>query len=66
MKVLGVGLGAYRFHDVEVVRADSGEPSLRCRGRAAELAAARGITSWLLTITHTERTAIVVVAGQAG
>jgi holo-[acyl-carrier protein] synthase len=66
MKVLGVGLGAYKFHDVEVVRADSGEPSLHCRGRAAELAAARGISSWLLSITHTERTSIVVVVGQDG
>ncbi|MFP5326642.1 MAG: holo-ACP synthase [Acidimicrobiia bacterium] len=40
MKALGVGLGAFRFHDVEVVKARSGEPSLRLSGRAAELASA--------------------------
>jgi holo-[acyl-carrier protein] synthase len=66
MKMLGVGLGAFRFHDVEVVRASSGEPSLQLRGRAAELAAARGATSWLLSITHTERTSFVVVVAQDG
>ena len=28
MKALGVGLGAFDWHDVEVARAESGEPSL--------------------------------------
>ena len=28
MKALGVGLGACRWHDLEVVRAEGGEPSL--------------------------------------
>ncbi|MCU1452931.1 MAG: acpS [Acidimicrobiales bacterium] len=53
MKALGVGLGAFDWHDVEVVRADSGRPSLHVSGRAAELAADLGVRSWLLTLTHT-------------
>ena len=53
MKALGVGLGAFPLRDVEVVRADSGEPSLVLHGRAAELAASRGVTTWLLTLSHT-------------
>ena len=57
MKALGVGLGAFAFHDVEVVRAESGAPSLALRGRAASLAAARGVAGWRLSITHTEQTA---------
>lgn len=53
MKALGVGVGAFSFHDVEVVSAPSGAPSLRLRGRAADLAAAQGIVDWRLSLTHT-------------
>lgn len=54
MKALGVGLGAFDWHDVEVLRADSGAPSLRISGRAADLADAAGVTEWKLTLTHTD------------
>jgi holo-[acyl-carrier protein] synthase len=62
MKALGVGLGAFSFQDVEVIRAPSGAPSLRVSGRAAALAARRGATGFRLSITHTDRTAEAVVA----
>lgn len=61
MKALGVGLGAFGFHDVWVERAPSGEPSLRVTGAAAELASAAGITRWHLSITHTALVAIAYV-----
>jgi holo-[acyl-carrier protein] synthase len=53
MKALGVGLGAFAWHDVEVVRADSGAPMLRLSGRAAVLADAAGVNGWKLTLAHT-------------
>lgn len=53
MKALGVGLGAVDWHDIEVVRADSGAPELSVTGRAYELAVDLGIRRWLLTLTHT-------------
>ncbi len=62
MKALGVGLGAFSFHDVEVVREPSGAPRLRVSGAAAALAAERGVTVLHLSITHTDRTAEAVVA----
>ena len=62
MKALGVGLGAFDFHDVSVMSDASGQPSLNVRGRAAELAEARGVQHWLVSITHTDQTAIAVVA----
>jgi holo-[acyl-carrier protein] synthase len=61
MKALGVGLGDVDFHDVEVVRHESGAPSLEVRGRAHQLASDRGVTSWLLSLSHTETTAMAVV-----
>ncbi|CAN5221539.1 holo-ACP synthase [soil metagenome] len=57
MKALGVGLGAFDWHDVEVVRANSGAPSLLVGGRAGALADAAGVTGWKLTLAHTATTA---------
>ncbi len=65
LKSLGAGLGACRFHDIEVVRADSGEPSLLLRNAAVDLLAARGATRVLLTMTHTELTAQAIVLALA-
>ena len=54
MKSLGVGLGAFGFHDVWVERAQSGRPSIAVAGRAAELAREAGVTSWHLSLTHSD------------
>jgi holo-[acyl-carrier protein] synthase len=60
MKALGVGLGAFSFTDVEVERAESGQPSLVLTGTAAALAESRGVTTWHLSLTHTEQTASAI------
>lgn len=62
MKALGVGLGAFDFHDVSVRRSPSGAPELLVSGRAARLAADRGIDGWHLSLSHTDSVAIAVVA----
>ena len=64
MKALGVGLGAFGFHDVEVVRASSGKPSLKITGAAADLARAQSVTALHLSITHTDSTAEAVVIAE--
>ena len=61
MKALGVGLGAFGFHDVSVVREDSGVPRLLVRGAAAELAGRMGVRSWKVSLTHTDALAEAVV-----
>jgi holo-[acyl-carrier protein] synthase len=61
MKAMGLGLGAFGFHEVWVDRRDSGEPHLHVTGRAAKLAADRGIATWHLSITHTDQVAIAYV-----
>ena len=60
MKALGVGLGAFAFHDVEVVSAPSGAPALVLSGRAAALAVEQGVVGWRLSLTHTSRSALAV------
>lgn len=62
MKALGVGLGAFDFHDVWVRRSVSGAPELMVSGRAAQLATDRGVNGWHLSLSHTDSVAIAVVA----
>jgi holo-[acyl-carrier protein] synthase len=61
MKALGVGLGAFSFHDVEVLRLASGAPQLLVRGGARALADDRGVTAWQVSLTHSVTTAGAVV-----
>jgi holo-[acyl-carrier protein] synthase len=61
MKALGVGLGAFEFHDVEVVRESSGAPILKVGGLAAALAENQGVTSWKISLSHTCSVATAVV-----
>ncbi|HXH57940.1 holo-ACP synthase [Iamia sp.] len=62
MKALGVGLGAFAWHDVEVERATSGRPTLNITGTAATLAAEAGVTAWHLSLSHSDLVAMAVVA----
>ncbi len=64
MKSLGVGLGAFGFHDVWVERAVSGAPSLAFSGRAAELAASAGVLRWHLSLTHSDLVAVAYVVAE--
>ena len=64
MKALGVGLGAFGFHDVWVERAASGQPSLAFSGRAAELSAMAGVRIWHLSLTHSDLMAAAYVIAE--
>ncbi|MDZ7674354.1 MAG: holo-ACP synthase [Acidimicrobiales bacterium] len=68
MKALTVGLGAFGFHDVEVLRDDDGVPSLGVYGPALALADDRGVTGWQVSLTHTATSAgaVVVATGRLG
>jgi holo-[acyl-carrier protein] synthase len=61
MKALGVGLGGVGWHDIEIERGDSGEPTLGVGGHAALLAEQRGGTHWLVSLTHTGSLAQAIV-----
>jgi len=67
LKALGRGwrLG---WTQVEVVRTPSGKPDLRLSGKAAEVAARRGVSQVHLTLTHTAETAaaVIVLEGNPG
>ena len=58
MKALGTGWGdGIAWTDVEVVLLSTGQPTVALHGRAAQIAASLGITTWSLSLTHTKSTA---------
>ncbi|MEN9803878.1 MAG: holo-[acyl-carrier-protein] synthase [Actinomycetota bacterium] len=65
MKAMGVGLGAFDFHDVWVASLPTGQPVLQVSGRADALARERGIASWHLSLTHTDDMAIAYVVASS-
>jgi holo-[acyl-carrier protein] synthase len=62
MKAMGLGLGAFGFHEAWVEVEASGAPRLLLSGRAAELAAERGVREWHLSLTHDGPVAVAMVA----
>jgi holo-[acyl-carrier protein] synthase len=64
LKALGNGFGdGISMTDIEVCTRESGAACLLLHGGAARLAASHGVTSWLLSTSHTEGTALASVIG---
>jgi holo-[acyl-carrier protein] synthase len=61
LKALGLGLGAFGFHDVEVVRHGLDAPGLVLHAAAAEASRTAGVVRWHLSLTHTDLVALAVV-----
>lgn len=62
MKALGTGLSdGIAWTDIEVVRDVSGQPRIALHGRAAQIAAERGISDWLVSLSHNEEQAMASV-----
>lgn len=64
MKALGVGLGSFPLTDVVIGRAPSGQPVVRLAARAAEVAAERGVTEVLLSMSHDGPVATAMAVAQ--
>ncbi len=65
MKALGVGLGAFPFVDVEVVRTGLEAPRLVLHGSALARAREAGVVRWHLSLTHTDGVALAMVVAEA-
>ena len=61
-KAFGTGIGkAMGWRNIDIRKKKSGEPFLVLSGPAQELAAKRGITSALITLSHTDHHAMACV-----
>ena len=62
MKAIGTGWKrGVAWREFEVMRAPSGQPIMMFHGKAAEIAHALGVKKALVTITHSEKSAIAQV-----
>jgi holo-[acyl-carrier protein] synthase len=62
LKAMGTGWAeGIAWTEIEVAARASGQPELRLSGKAAELAAKQGISSWQISISHTEGQAMASV-----
>lgn len=62
MKAIGTGWKrGVAWREFEVMRAPSGQPIIKFHGKAAEIAHALGVKKALVTITHSEKSAIAQV-----
>jgi holo-[acyl-carrier protein] synthase len=64
MKALGLGLGAFGFHDAWVEVEPSGQPRLFVMVRARGLAVDRGVVRWHLSISHDGPVAVATVIAE--
>jgi holo-[acyl-carrier protein] synthase len=64
MKALGLGLGAFGFHEAWVEVEASGAPRIVVTGRARELAVDRGVVRWHLSISHDGPVAVAIAVAE--
>ena len=64
MKALGTGVRGVSWKDIEVVRADSGAPSVKLHGRAEKRAEHLQVSDISLSISHSREYAVAFVVAQ--
>jgi holo-[acyl-carrier protein] synthase len=65
-KAFGTGIGkAMGWRNIDIRKKSSGEPFLVFTGPAQDLAANRGVTSALITLSHTDHHAVACVVLEA-
>ena len=60
-KALGTGIGPVSWREVETLHKRSGEPYLVLHGRAELVAKYLGLTTWAVSLSHSQENAIAVV-----
>ncbi len=60
-KALGTGFGEIAWRDVEIERGPEREPRLRLHGKAAALAQSLGLSTWSVSLSHTQAYALAMV-----
>lgn len=62
-KALGCGIGLISWQEIEIIKDELQAPMVHLNGRAAELAQAKGIHTWSISISHTREYAAAVAVG---
>lgn len=62
-KAFGSGIGDVSWKEIEILRAESGQPLLALHGAAENKAREMKVVSWSLSISHTTSHALAFVVG---
>ncbi|MBI5934327.1 MAG: holo-ACP synthase [Chloroflexi bacterium] len=60
-KALGCGIGDVSWKEIEILRAESGAPQLILHGAAERMAREQGLTTWSLSLSHSQSHAVAMV-----
>ena len=60
-KAFGTGIGHISWHDIEICRGPSGEPVLKLHDAAQELAEKDQLSTWSISLSHSQNYAIAFV-----
>ncbi len=61
VKALGTGIGPVAWREVETLHKPSGEPYLVLHGNAKKIAAFLKLTTWAVSLSHSQENAVAVV-----
>ncbi len=59
-KALGCGIGPVSWQEIEILRGPQGQPELCLHGKAQSLAAELGLSTWSLSISHSQTHAVAL------
>ena len=65
-KALGTGIGDFKWTDVEVVCDGRGKPELVLHNKAREIAIAQNLTTWSISLSHTDTLAMGIAVATSG
>jgi len=60
-KALGTGIGPISWQEVEILHGPSRQPELHLHGFAQKIALQQNLTTWSISLSHTQTHAIAVV-----
>jgi holo-[acyl-carrier protein] synthase len=65
-KAFGTGIGQIYWREIEILRGPEREPILHLHGNSLRLAEEQNLTTWSLSLSHTEQYAIAMVVALGG
>jgi holo-[acyl-carrier protein] synthase len=65
-KAFGTGIGLLAWREIQILRGPEREPVLHFTGTAARMAEEQNLTTWSVSLSHTEQYAIAMVVALGG
>ncbi|MBT3338840.1 MAG: holo-ACP synthase [Anaerolineae bacterium] len=62
-KALGCGIGDVAWREIEIRREENGAPKLLLHGEAARLAKEKKLSTWSISLSHSQSHAIAMMVG---